>query len=163
MPSVSSAEHELDGVLRKLNTVYPGMWNGMTSFYRFKVLSLRQFTNTWLTVRVDPQNTALVAGNVEGLYSQICKRRDGLGVLAKERLPPPAPYGLSLSSLPVLPDEVMRVSVRAWLHLSGEPVVLGRYDRRDHQFYFKVPLWELEAIVDALANAPKEEEVVFGS
>jgi hypothetical protein len=153
---------QLDSVLSKLNKVYPGMWNSNTPVgpNGFKRLLLKQFQLTHMFVRVDPDNWELIGGEVYGLSVAICKRRYGLGVQARERLPPPALYGLSLSCLPQAPGEESNIR-QAWLHLSGEPVVFGHYDRDQAKFAFSVPLGALEAIVDALANAPKEEEVVF--
>lgn len=40
-------------------------------------------------------------------------------------------------------------------------MVFGQYYHEQAKFAFSVPLEELDAIVHALANAPKAEEVVF--
>ncbi len=157
---LDNREVELDSVLRKLNTVYPGMLNPDWSFEGFKMLDFKQLYHTHLYVRVDPGDSALIQCELYGLDIGVCKRRFGLGVLAKERLPPPEIYGLSLSCLPRPPGDV-RLTRRAWLHLSGEPVVFGQYG--ESKFGFSVPLEELEAIVDALANAPTTAQMVFRS
>lgn len=138
---------QLEEVLDKLNTKHPGLWDrGQSGFPNYR---LRFNKNKTIIVELST-NGSRVEGEIRGLYSQFCELRRGMGKLVKEMLAQPASPGLSLSTCPALVGTNWQ---DAWLHLSGMPVVLGRWHTHDHRFWFSVPLEALEAIVDALDNA----------
>ena len=141
-------------MLNKLNTKHPGLWDrGERGFPDYRL----QFEANATMLMELYANHSRVEGQIRGLYSEFCELRNGMGKLVKEPLPQPAFPGLSLSTCPEV-DGAGRQ--HAWLHLSGMPVVFGRWHPYYRRFEFHVPLAALEAIVDALANAPKADEVV---
>ena len=150
---------ELESVLNKLNTKYPGLWDrGERGFpdYRLQFEANETMIMELSADRLTQTNVTHVEGEIRGLYSQFCELRSGMGKLVKEPLPQPAFPGLSVSTCPELDGAHRKL---AWLHLSGMPVVFGRWHTHYRRFEFNVPLGALEAIVDALDNASTASEL----
>jgi hypothetical protein len=144
---------QLEEVLNKLNAKHPGLWDrGESGFPDYRL----QFKGNDTIIVELLMNHSRVEGEIRGLYSQFCELRSGMGKLVKETLAQPAFPGLSLSTCPDVDGAQCQ---HAWLHLSGMPVVFGRWHTHHRRFKFHVPLGALEAIVDALANARTEGEL----
>lgn len=139
-------------ILRRVNARHFGIWNPRLEALHWQRLCLANFPVLGVKLRVSRHG---VQGRITNLLHVCVLRDDEPGV--------PTPYGdgLSLWRMPFRDGDEIALVRDACLRLSGQVLVEGQWDAHYQDFHFTVSMDAIEAIVEALASAPGEDDMLW--